>query len=66
MTDNKAWGEVNNMFSDELLKLYEAMADSRDDATLRQFQGRVQFIREFQSLVREAPRTLEKLGDASL
>ena len=54
------------MFSDELLKLYEAMADSRDDATLRQFQGRVQFIREFQSLVREAPRTLEKLGDASL
>ena len=63
---NKAWQEVDKLFEDELKKAFNFLAESRDDLALRQMQGRVQFIREFQDMVREAPRLLEKLKDQGL
>jgi len=60
------WTEVEQMFKDELSKTYEMLADSADEVLIRQLQGRAKLIREFLSLVHDAPRTLEKLGVSSL
>lgn len=60
------WAAVDQMFKDELSKTYEMLADSADEALIRQLQGRAKLIREFLSLVHDAPRTLEKLGVSSL
>lgn len=60
------WAAVDQMFKDELSKTYEQLAEGADEAYLRQLQGRAKLIREFLSLVQDAPRTLEKLGVSSL
>lgn len=66
ISQSKGWDEVNKMFEVELQKSFEFLAESRDELALRQMQGRVQFIREFLDVVREAPRLLEKLKDSGL
>lgn len=66
LSQSKGWEEVNKLFEDELKKSFDFLAESRDDLALRQMQGRVQLIREFQDMVREAPRLLEKLKDSGL
>lgn len=66
ISQGKGWDEINKMFEEELRKSFEFLAESRDDLALRQMQGRVQFIREFLDVVREAPRLLEKLKDSGL
>ena len=65
-SNQPGWDEIDKLFQAELTKAYEFLAESRDDVALRQTQGRVQFIREFQALVREAPKLLEKLKDSTL
>ena len=66
LSQSKGWDEINKLFENELTKSYDFLVESRDDLALRQMQGRVQLIREFQDLVREAPRLLEKLKDTGL
>jgi hypothetical protein len=66
LSQSKGWDEVNKLFENELRKSYDFLVESRDELALRQMQGRVQFIREFQDMVREAPRLLEKLKDSGL
>lgn len=60
------WADVDQMFKDELARTYEMLAESRDDAILRQLQGRAQLIREILSLAQSAQATLEKLGGSTL
>ena len=60
------WAAIEQMFKDELSKTYEQLAEGADEAYLRQLQGRAKLIREFLSLVQEAPVILEKLGAPSL
>ena len=66
ISQGKSWQDVGKMFEDELQKSFEFLAESRDELALRQMQGRVQFIREFLDVVRDAPRLLEKLKDQGL
>jgi len=66
LSQSKGWDEINKLFENELTKSYDFLVESRDELALRQMQGRVQFIREFQDMVREAPRLLEKLKDSGL
>ena len=66
LSQSKGWDEINKLFENELTKSYDFLVESRDELALRQMQGRVQLIREFQDLVREAPRLLEKLKDTGL
>ncbi len=66
VSQGKSWEEIDKLFRDELQKSFEFLAESRDELALRQMQGRVQFIREFLDVVREAPRLLEKLKDSGL
>ena len=66
ISQGKGWEEVNKLFEEELKKSFDFLAESRDELALRQMQGRVQFIREFLDVVREAPRLLEKLKDQGL
>lgn len=66
LSHSSGWDEISKLFENELSKSYDFLVESRDDLALRQMQGRVQFIREFQDLVREAPRLLEKLKDSGL
>ena len=61
-----AWGDISKYLNDELTKTYEHMATARDDATVRQMQGRAQFVQEFQALVRDVPSLMEKLGETTL
>jgi hypothetical protein len=65
-SNQPGWDEIDKLFQAELSKAYEFLAESRDDVALRQTQGRVQFIRDFQALVRDAPKLLEKLKDSTL
>ena len=65
-SNHTGWPEVDQMFRDELAKVYETLASSPDEATLRQMQGRAQFIREFLDLVANAAKVLEKLRESSL
>lgn len=65
-SNQPGWEEIDKLFQAELTKAYEFLAESRDEVALRQTQGRVQLIREFQALVREAPKLLEKLKDSTL
>lgn len=59
------WQEINKLFEAELQRAYEILSDSREDAALRQMQGRAQFIREFLALVHDAQKHLEKLNDST-
>lgn len=54
------------MFQSELQAIYRTLASSTDEVTLRQMQGRAQFIQEFLDLVANAPKVLEKLRESSL
>lgn len=60
------WDSVSKFLSDELSKVYEVLASSPDEVTLRQMQGRAQFIREFLDLAANAAKVLEKLRESSL
>lgn len=60
------WTDITAFLDGELQAVYLHLASSRDDAILKQMQGRAQFITEFQKLVRDAEPALEKLRDNSL
>lgn len=66
VSNQPGWSEIDKLFQAELTKAYEFLAESRDDVALRQTQGKVQFIRDFQALVRDAPKLMEKLKDSTL
>lgn len=65
-SNHTGWDDVSKFLNGELQKVYEVLASSPDEATLRQMQGRAQFIREFLTLVADAPKVLEKLRESSL
>lgn len=56
-----SWKGVDEMLTNELNAVHEAMADSREIAVLHQLQGRAQLIKEIRKLVVEAPSIMEKL-----
>ncbi len=66
LTGHTGWGDVSKFFNDELTKVYEVLASSPDEVTLRQMQGRAQFIREFLTMSADAAKVLEKLRESSL
>lgn len=66
VSQSPSWVEIDKLFKEELQKSYEYLADSRDELTLRQLQGRIKLIQEFLDVVQEAPRLLEKLKDSTL
>jgi predicted ester cyclase len=65
-SNHTGWDDVSKFFDDELAKVHEVLVSSPDEVTLRQMQGRAQFIREFLDLVANAPKVLEKLRESSL
>lgn len=60
------WAEVSKMFEDELAEAFKHLMSSREDATLHRMQGRAQLIHDFQGVVRDAAKTLEKLRETTL
>lgn len=66
LSKQPAWAEVNNVLENELKKSLDVLVDSRDDTTIRQVQGRAQFIREFLAIVQSAQAALEKSKDNGL
>jgi len=60
------WTVVDEMFQAELAETFERMMTARDVQEIHRLQGRAQFIRDLRTLVREAPKTLEKLRGSSL
>lgn len=61
-----AWGEVSKLLESELASVFSVLSEAKDDVTLRQMQGRAQFIQELLRLVRNAPTLLSKLGVSTL
>ena len=65
-SNHTGWDDVSKFLNGELAKVYEALVLNPDEVTLRQMQGRAQFIREFLDLVANAQKVLEKLRESSL
>ena len=56
------WADIDKLIEAELTATVDRMVGCREDADLHALRGRLQFLREFQQLVRDAPQTLVKLG----
>ena len=66
LSKHAAWDDIDKMFEAELADTLKSLAMARDEVTIRQLQGRAQFIQEFQALVREAHERLLKLRESTL
>lgn len=66
LSGHTGWDDVSKFLQGELDKVHEVLVSSPDEVTLRQMQGRAQFIREFLNLVATAPQVLEKLRESTL
>lgn len=66
LSSQPEWSEVAKLFEDELAESFKHLMSSRDDATLHRMQGRAQLIHDFQGMVRDAAKTLEKLRESTL
>lgn len=60
------WDEISMMLEEERAEVGRLLARAQDEVTLRQLQGRAQFLDEFETLVREAPALLEKARVSTL
>lgn len=56
------WGEVSDIIDAELKAIFERMIGASAEADLHSLRGRAQALKEFQTLVREAPAQLAKAG----
>lgn len=65
-SNHTGWDDVSKFLQAELDAVHKVLTEAADEATLRQMQGRAQFIREFTTLVRDAPKVLEKLRESTL
>jgi hypothetical protein len=65
-SNHTGWASVSKMLEDELASTYKLLTEAREPATIHQLQGRAQFINEFQGMVRDAPKILEKLQESTL
>lgn len=62
LSKHTGWPEINGFLNSELDATFKVLSEAADEATLRQMQGRAQFIRELLTMVQDAPKILEKLG----
>lgn len=62
ITQQSRWREVDALIEAEIEATVQRMLDNADIGVLHECRGRAKALKEFQSLVREAPETLEKKG----
>lgn len=65
-SNHSGWAAVSSFLEAELASTQEILAMAVEDVTVRQMQGRAQFILELQKLVREARNELEKRRESTL
>lgn len=65
-SNHAGWADVSKLLDDELDVIHEHLRQAQDEVTLRRYQGRAQFIIDFQKLVRDAPSLLQKLKASTL
>lgn len=66
LSNHTGWMDISKFLYDELDKVHETLVLNPDEGTLRQMQGRAQFIKEFLHLVENAATVLEKLRETPL
>lgn len=66
LSNRTGWDDISAFLDEELAAVYEQLSQAREEVTLRQLQGRAQFIVDFKKVVRDAPTLLEKLRETTL
>lgn len=57
--------EISKLLDAEIAALVDRMVDNSDIAVLHECRGRIKALREFQSSMRDAEKTLGKMGRTS-
>lgn len=65
-SNRTGWDDISAFLDGELAATYERLVKALDEVTVRQLQGRAQFIVDLQKMVREAPQLLEKMRETTL
>lgn len=56
------WRDVNNMLEAEIASWTERLLSAADARQIGEYQGRIKALKDFLSMVRDAPAAMEKLG----
>lgn len=61
LVEHSRWPVVSEYIGAEIAHAVDLMVDQTDTTRLHELRGRIKALKEFQSMAREASKTLEKL-----